>query len=172
MLKSINTFKVFITSLLFPYTINQCMTCCNTRCIVKCNKCTWSSCPSCWFKWIDKDKNFCPVCKIDNLPLIIKLSYNFKKYTISSFFNFIEKNKFLIFRSYLIGYFYCDINYSNLPKPHFICGISYENSMSSIFINIYKGILIQGTLLGIFVIICGTILQIIVIGSMIKDYCR
>jgi len=169
---SIYKIKEFIISLLFPYTINQCNTCCNTRCIVKCTKCTWSSCPSCWFKWLDKGNSNCPVCKTTSLPNIIILSYKFKKYTLSALFKFIEKNIFLILRCYIIGYFYCDLNYKYLPKPDLICSNSYQNIFSNIFINIYKGALIQGFLLGMFVITCGILLQIIIIGSMIKNiYC-
>ena len=175
MLELINTIKVFITSLLFPYTINQCMTCCNTRCIVKCKKCTWSSCPSCWFRWLDKGNSNCPVCKITNLPNIIVLSYKFRNYSFSSFFKIIEKNFFFLLRSYFIGNFYCDINYYFLLKRKFICGITndnFSNIAGNILINLYKGILIQGILLGLFVIICGILLQMMIVGSMIKNCSR
>jgi hypothetical protein len=163
--------------------IDECNTCYQKNNLINCKVCSWSSCPNCWYKWIEKGHNRCPHCKTTDFSLsiyflVFKMNYNkYYNYYYNYYKNYYKNNKnnivnilFSFLRAYILGYYYCDINF--LPQPDLICkkGLPKNNVYFLMILEpIYKGYLIQIMTIFIFVLFFGSILQLFIICSMISN---
>ncbi len=168
---------IYITTTYFVDKVDNCNTCYKHKDLINCKYCSWSSCSECWLKWIKKDKNSCPHCTTINLPFYLTLlvfEMNYNKYYLY-YYNYYKSNSINILKniskSYLIGYYYCDIKYYYFPKPDIICNVSNDLWILRIFIYLYKGYMIQLMGIFLFILISGSFLQICVLCSIINN-CR
>ena len=154
--------------------IDECNTCYKKKNLINCKVCSWSSCPNCWSIWIKKGHNTCPQCTTNDFSLVIyflvfKINYN--KY-YNYYYNYYKNNIFNILfsfsKAYILGYLYCDINF--LPQPDLICNLSYDLWILRVFINIYKGYMIQFMGIIAFILLAGIFLQICILCSMLINY--